>query len=96
MIKIFSNTIAAIIFSIASSNCWSAMENQDCQNEINRMRDIYIIILRKIPIMPPLAQLSRGIQNALNDAEQSRNSGRYVQCVNDMRRQIEIVEGYAR
>ena len=46
--------------------------------------------------MPPLAQLSRGIQNALNDAEQSRNDGRYVQCVNDMRRQIEIVEGYAR
>ena len=46
--------------------------------------------------MPPLAQLSRGIQNALDDAEQSRDAGRYAQCVTEMRRQIEIVEGYAR
>jgi hypothetical protein len=68
----------------------------DCQSEINRMREIYIVILRKIPAMPPLAQLSQGIQRALNDAESSRDSGNFNQCVVQMRKQISIVEGYAR
>ena len=68
----------------------------DCQSEINRMREIYIVILRKIPAMPPLAQLSQGIQRALNDAESSRDSGSFNQCVVQMRKQISIVEGYAR
>ena len=68
----------------------------DCQGEINRMREIYIVILRKIPAMPPLAQLSQGIQRALNDAESSRDSGSFNQCVVQMRKQISIVEGYAR
>jgi hypothetical protein len=68
---------------------------QDCQSEINRMREIYIVILRKIPAMPPLAQLSRGIQRALNDAESSRDARSFDQCVVQMRKQIQIVEGYA-
>ena len=71
-------------------------DKQSCQGEINRMRDIYIIILRKIPAMPPLAQLSKGIVTALSDAERSRDEGNYDQCVTEMQRQIKIVEGYAR
>jgi hypothetical protein len=46
--------------------------------------------------MPTLAQLSKGIQRALNDAEASRNSGDFNQCVVQMRKQIQIVEGYTR
>ena len=68
----------------------------ECHSEINRMREIYIVILRKIPAMPPLAQLSQGIQRALNDAESSRDAGNFNQCVVQMRKQIQIVEGYAR
>ena len=60
------------------------------------MREIYIVILRKIPAMPPLANLSRGIQDALTDAESSRNAGNFNQCVVQMRKQIQIVQGYAR
>jgi hypothetical protein len=54
---------------------------QDCQSEINGMREIYIVILRKILAMPPLAQLSSGIQRALNDAEASRDAADYRNCV---------------
>lgn len=68
----------------------------DCQGEINRMREIYIVILGKIPAMPPLAQLSQGIVRALNDAESSRDAGNFNQCVVQMREQIQIVEGYTR
>jgi hypothetical protein len=71
-------------------------DKQSCQGEINRMRDIYIIILRKIPAMPPLAQLSGGIVAALSDGERSRDDGNYDQCVTEMQRQIKIVEAYAR
>ena len=50
------------------------------KQEINNMRDVYIIILKKIPAMPPLAQLSFGIQRALNDAEHNRDIGDYRSC----------------
>lgn len=86
--------IIGSIFLCTHSHAQSARD--DCQYQINRMRDIYIVILRKIPAMPPLAKLSAGIQRALNDAEESRDSGDYKSCVSNMRRQIEIVEGYAR
>lgn len=69
---------------------------QDCQAGINRMREIYIVILRKIPAMPPLAQLSQGIQRSINDAESNRDVGNFNQCVVNLRKQIQIVEGYAR
>ena len=69
---------------------------QDCQSEITRMREIYIVILKKIPAMPPLAQLSSGIQRALNDAEMSRDAGDFKSCVTNMRNQISIVQSYAR
>lgn len=82
---------------IINSNLVTAQySNTDCQGEINRMREIYIVILRKIPAMPPLANLSRGIQGALSDAESSRNAGNFNQCVVQMRKQIQIVQGYAR
>lgn len=69
---------------------------QECQTEISKMREIYIVILRKIPAMPPLAQLSPGIQRALTEAEASRDMGDYRSCVINMQRQISIVQGYAR
>jgi hypothetical protein len=81
---------------ITSEIALAQYSRPDCQSEINRMREIYIIVLRKIPIMPPLAQLSQGIQRALNDAESSRDAGNFNQCVVQMRKQIQIVEGYAR
>jgi hypothetical protein len=74
----------------------SQVSRQDCQAEINKMREIYIVILRKIPAMPPLAQLSPGIQRAINDGEMRRDSGDYSGCVANMQRQIAIVQGYAR
>ena len=64
------------------------------QSEINRMREIYIVILRKILAIPPLAQLIQGIQHALNDAESRRDAGNFSHCVVQMRKQIQIVEGY--
>ena len=85
--------ISLILFS---EHAFAQYTRQDCQSEINRMREIYIVILRKIPAMPPLAQLSQGIQRALNDAESSRDAGNFNQCVEQMRKQIKIVEGYAR
>jgi hypothetical protein len=85
LISLFSNKLALADYS-----------RYECQSEINRMREIYIVILRKIPAMPPLAQLSQGIQRALNDAESSRDAGNFNQCVVQMRKQIQIVEGYAR
>ena len=69
---------------------------QECQAEINKMREIYITVLRKIPAMPPLAQLSSGIQRALSNAEMSRDAGDYKSCVVNMQSQISIVQSYAR
>ena len=86
-----------LLILLANSNfVFAQYSSTDCQSEINRMREIYIVILRKIPAMPPLAQLSRGIQLALNDAESSRDAGNFNQCVVQMRKQIQIVAGYAR
>lgn len=86
-----------ILTSLLYSNItFAQFSRQECQGEINHMREIYIVILRKIPAMPPLAQLSQGIQRAINDAESSRDNGNFNQCVIQMRKQIQIVEGYAR
>ncbi len=90
--KIF---LGAILIT-ASGSVFSQFARQDCQAEINRMREIYIIILRKIPAMPPLAQLSSGIQRALNDAEMSRDNGDYRSCIVNMQKQIAIVQGYVK
>ena len=88
--------LVLLILLINSKFVFAQYSGQDCQGEINRMRSIYIVILRKIPAMPPLAQLSQGIQRSLNDAESSRDSGNFQQCIVQMRKQIQIVEGYAR
>lgn len=85
-----------ITLIIASKSTFAQYSRTDCQSEINRMREIYIVILRKTAAMPTLAQLSQGIQRALNDAEASRDNGIFNQCVSQMRKQIQIVEGYAR
>jgi hypothetical protein len=86
-----------LITLIVNSNLVIAQySSTDCQDEINRMREIYIVILRKIPAMPPLANLSRGIKGALSDAESSRDAGDFNQCVVQMRKQIQIFQGYAR
>lgn len=93
-------SLKMIAFSIPmifnSSISYAQNTNQECQAEIKKMREIYIVILRKIPAMPPLAQLSPGIERALNEAEMNRNSGDYRSCVINMQRQISIVERYAR
>lgn len=68
---------------------------QACQAEIDKMRQIYVTILRKIPAMPPLAQLSSGIQTSLNAAETSREVGDFKACVVNMKGQISIVQNYA-
>jgi hypothetical protein len=47
----------------------------DCDTKIREMREIYIVILRKTPAMPPLAKLSPGIQSAINEAEIRMNNG---------------------
>ncbi len=60
------------------------------------MKEIYIIILRKMLAMPPLAQLSSGIQRALNSAEISRDAGDYKSCVANMQSQISIVQSYTK
>jgi hypothetical protein len=92
----FLKLIFLITLSINSEFAFAQYSRPDCQSEINRMREIYIVILRKIPAMPPLAQLSRGIVRALSDAESSRDAGDFNQCVVQMKKQIQIVEGYAR
>ena len=94
--KKFSSLVLASFFIFASLPAFAQYLRQDCQSEINRMREIYIIILKKIPAMPPLAQLSSGIQRALNDAEMSRDAGDFKSCVINMRSQISIVQSYAR
>lgn len=67
----------------------------DCDTKIREMREIYIVILRKTPAMPPLAKLSPGIQSAINEAEIRMNNGAFEDCVSEMQRQIDIVKGYA-
>lgn len=95
MLKLRKIFLGAMLIT-ASGSVLSQYARQDCQAEINRMREIYIIILRKIPAMPPLAQLSSGIQRALNDAEMSRDNGDYRICIVNMQKQISIVQGYAK
>ena len=93
------NLFKSFLFICIFLNCQIASAQyslQDCQAGINRMREIYIVILRKIPAMPPLAQLSQGIQRSINDAESKRDVGNFNQCVVNLRKQIQIVEGYAR
>ena len=85
-----------LFFFLFFSHVYAQSSRQECQFEINRMRDIYIVILRKIPAMPPLAKISPGIKRALDDAETSRDAGDYSGCVANMQRQIAIVQGYAR
>ena len=46
--------------------------------------------------MPPLANLSSGIQRALNDAENNRDSGDFKSCIVNLKSQTAIVEKYAR
>ena len=85
------------IYSLLNSfSAFGQYARQDCTAEINRMREIYIIILRKIPAMPPLANLSSGIQRALNDAENNRESGDFKSCIVNLKSQTAIVEKYAR
>ena len=83
-------------FMCTSVPALSQHSRQECQAEINKMRDVYIVILRKIPAMPPLAQLSSGIQRALSEAEMSRDAGDFKSCTVNMQSQISIVQSYAR
>lgn len=94
--KTFCVTAIAVLLVAVSTPVLANYTKTDCQNEINNLRRIYIVILKKTPAMPPLAQLGSGIQRALNQAESNKDAGNYKTCVENMKTHISIVEGYAR
>ena len=79
-----------------SSSTSSGYTKQDCLDKIDRMRVVYISILRQTPAIPPLAQLNKGMQSALNDAEEDVQNSQFSKCVTELTRQIEFDEPYAR
>ena len=93
--NLYNLITVALLCHITMASANVEFSRQSCQKEINEMREIYISLLRKIPAMPPLAQLSGGVQRALNQAERSRDSGDFKSCVLDMQRQISIVKPYS-
>ena len=93
---ILIQVFVAGIICICSTNSYAQYSREGCQEQINRLRQIYIVILKKTPGMPPLAQLSPGIRRALDEGERNRDLGNYQACVDETKRNIKIVEGYAR
>jgi hypothetical protein len=93
--KSFLGVALSGCFLFASLPALAQYSHQECQVEISKLREIYVVILRKIPLMPPLAQLSSGIQRALSDAEMSRDAGDFKRCIVNMRSQISVVQSYA-
>ena len=72
------------------------VQAQSCQESINELRRIYIVILKKTPAMPPLAQLASPIKQALRKAEDYRDAGDFDNCINIASKTTQIMQGYAR
>jgi hypothetical protein len=84
------------IVCLLSINSNAQYSRISCEEQIIKLRKIYIVILNKMVIMPPLAQLSAGIIKALDEGVKNLNSGNYQACVDGLTRNIKIVEGYAK
>lgn len=94
--KFLLGLIVVKFFMLASLPVYAQYSRQECESEIKKMREVYIVILKKIPAMPPLSQLSSGIQRALTNAEISRGAGDFKTCIINLKEQISIVQGYAK
>lgn len=82
--------ILAILFAASDSYA------QNCQESIDELRRIYIVILKKTPAMPPLAQLSSPINQALQRAENYRDMGDHDSCISIASKTSQLMRGYAR
>lgn len=88
--------IILIIHMLLVGEVCAQYTKSECQQKINNLREIYMVILGKIPLLPPLAQLSSGIQRAINDGEKNKELGSYEACVQETESSIQIVQGYAK
>ena len=91
-----SRIIAIGFICLLPKYVYAQVTKNECQEQIKDLREIFIVILRKTPAMPPLAQLSPGISSALDEGEKNRDLGNYRACVDETKRIIKIVEGYAK
>ena len=68
---------------------------QSCQESINELRQIQIVILKKTPAMPPLSKLLSPIQKGLQTAEDYRDVGDFINCINTASKITKIMQVYA-
>ena len=83
-----------IFFVFIISNSY-ADENR-CRSQIIKLGGHLKIMLSKINIMPPIAEIYTPLKGAFNDAIRAQRRGDYVTCVNKTNIALKYSRAYAR
>ncbi len=87
---------AVVAPSAAPSQAAAAGSVQnECRNNIEKLRSDLIVIFAKVPAMPPIAKVAVALKEALYDAEKSEGAKRYDECVEDTARALKVSNRYA-
>ncbi len=95
MIMIHLTRFFFIIFFIFFISNSSADENK-CRSQIIQLGGHLKIMLSKINIMPPIAQIYTPLKGAFNDAIKAQRRGDYITCVNKTNIALKYSRAYAR
>lgn len=67
-----------------------------CSDNINELRSVMIVMLRKIPIMPPVAQIYTPIKSLFNESIIHQSAKNYIKCIEKAELAIKFARPYAR
>ncbi len=83
-----------IFFIFVFSNSY-ADENR-CRSQIVQLGGNLKIMLSKINIMPPIAEIYTPLKQAFNDAIKAQRRGDYITCINKTNIALKYSRAYAR
>ena len=76
----------------AANGVYSGQDRQAIQNEVGQIQ----IMLSKINIMPPIAEIYRPLNGAFNEAIRAQRRGDYITCINKTNIALRYSRAYAR
>lgn len=88
--------LTSLSIMLASTSYVEASTQRQCSDNLNELRRAMLVMLDRIPIMPPIAQIYRPISSLKNEAEQSEKVGDFTSCVSISELALKYTKPYAR
>ena len=93
---IFMVSLIGLSLTMVSVKYAEASPQLQCRGNLNELQRAMIVMLNKIPLMPPIAKVYQPIRDLESEAAQSEKEGDYDACVSQTELALQYARPYAR